>query len=324
MLRSKRRGGVIIMVAAASAFLIGAGAWVVDMATGLAARTRDQAAADAAALAGAYHLAGVADLAGAKAVASDYAARNGAVVTADNVNTWAMPTGSQAITVKATREVPTTFARFFGMTSMSVKVASSASLRGLAELPAGSVPFGIPAYQDPNGNWKVLASDVPGDYRPLVANPPTQLDLEVSPRCTPEGSFLPLSMDRAGLDEYRDNIANGTSKPLPFNTRILTEAGSDATPTIQGLRQRVAAGKTTMIVALIRREDWETSEFRSEATVIGAMAVQIDSIETARETLYHAHYKPIVMAATPAAATATARTPGVYTPVLIDTPGAQL
>jgi hypothetical protein len=311
-----RRGGVIVLVAASVAMLLGAGAMVVDLGAGLASRTRQQAATDAGALAAAYQLAGTPNASAVAQTAVDWSGRNGAKVAQADVSLWRQAGGEPAVTVRSKERVDAAFARFFGISGYDVAVNSSATLRGVAEIPTGAVPIGVPARKGCGGDWEVL-TEPGGCYHELRSDPPTKLTLEVSPRCTPEGNFLALAVGDRGLDAYRSALKDGAAKPIPFGTRMDTEAGSDPTPTLRGMQDRLAKpGGDRMLVPLIAEKDWSSREFHSEATVVGVMAVRVTGL--GRHGEIEARFEPTVVAAA-GSSTANA-SPGVMAPVLIDTP----
>jgi Flp pilus assembly protein TadG len=183
--RRSQRGNVLVIVAGGMVCLLGAGAWVVDLSTGLLDRTHMQAAADAGALAACYNLMpATLDERAAKAAAVDWTGRNGYTITTDDVTISTTPSGDKAATVRVTKTEPTTFARVLGIREYPVRVESTATLGGTTQIPAGFLPWGVPAYEDGKGNWYGLASAAPDVYERLTADPakggPTRILLKVS------------------------------------------------------------------------------------------------------------------------------------------------
>jgi hypothetical protein len=310
---------MLVVVTGTMAVLLGTAASVVDLAAGMQSRAKQQAADDAAALAAAYALAGTPNASTISSTAIDYAGRNGCSVDASDVAIWNQADGTPAVTVRSKESVPTSFAKLLGLPAFDVGAAASATIRSVAELPKGSVPFGVPADKGPDGKWRVLTKPY-GAYEPVETGcTPTKLILEVSPRCTPEGNFLALGLEGDSVSTYESTIVNGTTKPLAFGTAKPAEAGSDPTPTIRALRERLARGgdASKMVIPLIKRSEFDNTDWRDTGTVIGAIGVQVDSVDSYGRIA--AHMEPIVVAA-PAGPATGAGTPGVLAAVLIDTP----
>lgn len=309
---SKRKGGVLVLVAASTAVLMAAGAMVVDLGAGVQARTHQQAATDAGALAAAYHLAGRPDARAATSTAVDWVARNGEATSPGNVAVWAQPDGTPAVTVRATKRVDTSFARFFGVNGYDVATASSAALRGVGEVPTGALPVGLPARQGCGGAWEVMTEA--GGCHPYdhVAEG-TTFKLDLPSHCGQDSNVVPLTLEGDGHDCFVGALREGSTMPMAFGSHVRTgDADADALAT--GLRGRVG---DTVMVPLVDADDFEAH--RSTARVVGVVAMQVTGVAADGTVL--AKYAPTVVAAA-AAHTEGGGGLGVYAPVLIDTPGA--
>lgn len=278
--RGARRGGILVLVAASMGVLIATAAFVVDMASALASRTHQQAAADAGALAAAHDLLGTPDEAAAKADAVAWVGRNGYTITADDVTIWNHPSGRKAVTVRWTEQTPAYFSRVMGRDALPVFVSSTAVLGQLDQIPNGVLPFAVPAYTDANGDWWVLSSTTPGDYRKMIDDPPTQLILKVDQQANQSGNFLALAIDGPGGNVYRDSIVNGAQTPLQVGDVVPTQTGGLIGPTKQALEDRLARGDAyrTVIVPLISRDEWDAATGKEDVTILGFVVARITQV----------------------------------------------
>lgn len=345
----RRRGNVLAIVAIASAALIGSAAGVVDLAMGYAERARQQAAVDAGALAATHHLVPPADPAAAKQAAMAWVGRNGYAISPGDVSVWNHPSGQLAVTVRCAWPVETVFARLFGIKTLAVEATASATVGGVSEVPAGWVPFAVPAYRqrarDPWGgtggfplsiypqgdanDWFVKSSPT-GNYRLLTADParggPTRIVLKADQG--QQGNFgalagpLPAgaSQDRGGND-FENNLVNGVAKALPLPSEVETEPGQMAGPTAEGLKRRLErhgeAGRK-ILVPLVDLNDWLARNGRGEVTIIGFASARIDDIDLATDQITATFVSRIVSAK--ATRGGPNLSPGVYAPMLITPP----
>lgn len=331
-----RRGGVTVLVAATLTALLGAAAWVVDLSAGMHVRTRQQMAADAGALAAAFHLlpptgASVPDEVLVRSAARGWVQRNGFSIGDSAVTIWRnpalgnpTPSGGVPKFVRDTvvvgwdQPVPTSFASIFGIDDFQVGAKAAATLGGPTEIPMGFLPFGVPAYQDDNKQWWALGSPTPGDYRLLTPNPATQLILKVKSQSQQTGNFLALSLDAGtGADNYRHNIVNGTNRAYEYGETVWTQTGNMAGPTRQGIQDRLALYRgAKVLVPLIKREEWETNNGTSPVTLIGFIAATISSVSGGGEI--YATFETRVIPVK--GSTAVNNSPGVFAPVLVMAP----
>lgn len=311
----RRRGGILVLVAAAMGMLIATAAFVVDMASALQSRTAQQAAADAGALAAAHGLLGEPDEAAAAAEAVSWVGRNGFDIGPEDVTFWDHPSGRRAVTVSWTEETPAYFARAFGRTQLPVFVSASAVLGELEEIPNGVLPFAVPAYTDANGDWWVLSSTTPGDYRRMTDDPPTQMILKVDQQNNNAGNFLALALDGTGGNVYRDSIVNGAQTPLAVGDVVPTQTGGLIGPTRQALNERLALGDAyrTIIVPLISRTQWEAATGREYVTILGFVVAEITQVT---QTEIYATFKTETYPGE--ASLETSAGAGGYAPLLID------
>src|SRR3989338_3384934 len=131
--------------------MLGAAAWVVDLSSGMHVRTQQQAAADAGALAGAFHLLPLPgssnpDEGAIRWASREWVGRNGFTIPDSAVRVWRDPTkGNPAPSGGVPKFVPdtvigggaqpvaTSFARIFGIDSFEVGAAGAATLGGPTE-----------------------------------------------------------------------------------------------------------------------------------------------------------------------------------------------
>ena len=317
--RGARPGTALVMIAGGLTLLMASGAWVLDLAIGLQERTRQQAATDAGALAGAMELTppytnAKGDLAKAKAV--EFANLNGANITTANVELWDHPTsGGKGITVRSTRSVDTFFARVFQINAYDVGTNSSCTLGGVTDMPGGTIPFGVPAI--PNGNsFEVLSSVGPEVYK-YLPDPPdgtqVQIQLKVRSGNQNNGNVLALSLDGRGANEYRDDIVNGCETTVKIGDYVDTQTGNMVGPTNQAIDTRIG---DTVVVPLVSKPEWDENKGRSQIHVIGFASVLIAAGAQNGEVV--GIYQGLAVAAQGTIGGGSSS--GVYAPVLIETP----
>lgn len=338
----RRRGNVLAMVVFATTALIGSAAAVVDLAMGYAERARQQSAVDAGALAATHHLVPPADPAAAKQAALNWVGQNGYAIGPGDVNVWSHPSGQLAVTVRCARPVETVFARLFGLETLAVEATASATVGGVSQVPAGWVPFAVPAYrqraQDPWGgtsgfppglypqggakDWFVKSSPT-GGYALLTADParggPTRIVLRADDGQT--GNFGALAAGESGAKAFRDHLVDGVAAGLPLPSQVTTEPGKMAGPTAEGLKQRIErhgeAGRK-ILVPLVALNDWLSRTGRGEVTIIGYASARLDDIDLATNQITATFVSRVVSAK--ATRDGPNVSPGVYAPMLISTP----
>lgn len=137
-----QKGAAALLLVTILPVLIGVGALALDMGQIYVSRAEVSAAADAAALAGAQELPRFP--ADAKSEAIEYGAKNGTAISPANIQIGG--TNNNTIKVTASREVPLTFARIFGMESFTVTASATAQVSVAKSVP-WIVPFVLPKTQ---------------------------------------------------------------------------------------------------------------------------------------------------------------------------------
>lgn len=316
--RGARPGTAMVLIAGGMTLLMASAVWVVDLAAGLAARTADQAATDAAALAGVQELippytAAKGDAAKAKAV--EFAALNGLTITTDDVAIWDHPAGGKAITVYGTEAVDTFFAKVFAIQSMAVAVNSSAANGAVTTMPSGTIPFGVPAYE--SGNSFAAMTGVDPEAYTHLPNPPDgstiAITLKVNSGNNNSGNFLALSLDGRGANEYRDDIINGCDTEVSIGDYVDTQTGNMVGPTSQGIAERV---NQVVTVPLVDKAEWDENKGRSQIHVIGFASVKIQAV--ANNGIVTGIYQGL--SANAKGTVGGTGSAGVTAPVLIETP----
>ena len=217
-------GQSVILFVFAVAALVVAITVVVDIGMFLNERSRLQAAADAAALAGASML--PEDAEAAEAGVLDYALRNG--ISADEVQDVAVTSTSfenDTVHVSIRTDTDYIFGSFFGLGSEGISASASAQAGGLIGTD-NLAPFAV--------EKTVFEGLETGDQATLKYNATSSTD----------GNFLPLELDSPGGSEYRDNTKFGSETWLcslgheteGCSSTAFTETGNLVGPTRTALR----------------------------------------------------------------------------------------
>lgn len=212
------RGSVTVLTAAVAVCLLLAAALTIDVGALYGEKSRLQAVADAAALAGASALP---DSAAARDRALDYAARNGVPAEAVSVEVNADRTRVD-VAVQVTAR--TQLAGAVGMPAFPVRAASAAfkSRPGAVE---GAQPLGVELQQFELGKEYRLkiGSSGKGEEGPY------------------RGNFHALALGGSGADTYEENLRHGYPGWLEAGQSVPTEPGNMVGPTADGLRERLEA-----------------------------------------------------------------------------------
>ncbi|MER3411673.1 MAG: hypothetical protein C4305_04730 [Thermoleophilia bacterium] len=132
MARSPSQSGQILaFVAVTAVAAVAMAAFVLDVGSWFRAHRATQAVADAAALAGAQALPG--DTSQARAIALDYAAKNGGGVQAEDVQFSSSTFANDTIAVRARRTSPGYLSRIVGVASVSVSAQAQARAYNIAQ-----------------------------------------------------------------------------------------------------------------------------------------------------------------------------------------------
>lgn len=277
--RSRQRGGVLVIVAAATVALLGVTAWVVDISWALQSRTHQQAAADAGALAGVYHLYPEPyDEAAVKQATLDFVTRNrpGANLSAADVTIANHPTYNRPyVNVRWTDTSGTLFGRIFNVGAMNVGVQASAIAAPLGEFPNHDLmPWGLPAYNE-EGTWHVMdGAATAEEYVPVVLNE-TIVRLKTASGNNNKGNFMALDLGGTGANSYEEDIINGSTRQLSVGEWIPTQTGNMVGPTDKAVAERLASGRDKIYIPLINKDDWDAAKGKSEVRVIGFITVQL-------------------------------------------------
>lgn len=324
----RRRGAALYLMAASLVMVSGLAALVVDISSALLSRTRQQAAADSAALAACNYLVSPVDEIAARNEALYWAHENGFNINADDVSFFTRPDGKTAVTVSWHQLVPTTFARIFGLNDIEVAVDASAVPGAVKAIPIGLIPIGLVSEQttDSTGNlvWQVLSGVNPDQF--VAAQAGTPVVLKLGAGCANNGNFAGLAIDGNGAEVYRHSITYGASTQLTANQWVQTEPGNMVGPTEQGFaeRQKLYGGNTTddhwrdVYIPLISKTDWDNLNGKGQVRVIGFATARVTQVDDNKGEVD----ATLINTAAPGQGDPTG--PGVgatsYAPVLIPTP----
>lgn len=331
-----RKGGIMVVVAGAMVVLLGAAAWTVDMGMLLQDRTHHQAAADAGALAGAWEIpVDPNDDEAIKEAVVQWVQANQRDrpldVTTANVTIWDHPAGSKAVTVRWTQPRNLLFARIFGQESAGVAVQASATVGHPEGRLAGTLPFGLPGYEQ-DGKWYVLVNnagttmhpdgvtELEGTYEPLTDHMDESNPFLIKAGSgSNNGNFMALSPFGGGANAFEASIKEGIPAPgIELGEDYNTEPGNMRGPTDDGGDYRLAdESRRDAVVPIIDALDWHDAAGRARpVTVIGYAGVYLMSSDSGAITAIH---KPVSIGGGGDLGFDPA-TPGVHVPILIPTP----
>jgi Flp pilus assembly protein TadG len=211
----KYRAQIVVIMALASATLIGAIALSTDIGLLYYNWGLLQKAADAAVLAGANYL--PSDAAGAVSAANSFASQNG--IAPSELNSTTVAADQMSITIQLRRTVPYYFARVVGLSSGLVTARATAGLVG-----AGAVNSMLPIGIDSRTTYTYgqSISLMTGQYGP--------------------GNWGPLSLGGTGASNFASNIQFGYSGEISVGQLIPTETGQKTGPMQAAFNARLAAG----------------------------------------------------------------------------------
>lgn len=223
-----QRGNVLLTTSLFSLCLMGFAALAIDVGMNTQTRTRLQAVADAAALAGGQCLQQGENKAVQAAV--DFAALNGIDLSPASVT---FP-DSGTVRVSWTQPLTSSFASLFGIASFQVPVKAEASLGSLVST-SRLRPWGIP-YQD---------------FQTYEFNTAYLLKMtSASDGYTGGGSYYPIALDGGGGNVYRHAIIEGSDRVYSVGDTVPTERGNMKGPTLSGLNQLIANDPYTSYQAM--------------------------------------------------------------------------
>ncbi len=222
-LSPRKRGSILILVAAALGAVLGASALAVDYGRLVLHRWKVQAAVDAAALGGAQELVCLPGQTG-----PDYAEAAQVAETLSSGNmageyTVSFP-DSRTCRVEGGRDMSTFFASLVGISEVRISARASAGLS-----PAGSGtgirPFAV---EEP------LAGFLFGEIYLLKLGPKGDED-DPGTEYAHNGNFHAVAIGGTGSNIYRDNIKYGSDVTLSVGDWLDTEPGNMSGPTDQGV-----------------------------------------------------------------------------------------
>ena len=240
-------------------------------------KNRLQSGTDAGALAGAIYLNGV-TFAGnnvlctystdAQNAACSYALDNG--ILPSELTTVVANSGSQSMTVGATRKISALFARIVGIQNFSVSATSVAVLRALASA-RGVVPIGLDAGTVYSYGQSILMHNG-----------------GCGPGCWQGLALQSENNGNSGAYAFEQNVAIGCSCTVNVGDGVTTEPGATVGPISQGVSRRVEAGIASdssgtwsshsvddMRAAVVPVVDWSGCKGQCTAPVTGFAEVWI-------------------------------------------------
>lgn len=208
----KERGSVVVLVTLALTTLLGFCALVTDVALMYAEKAHLQNSVDAAALAGVQELPNDPSL--AEQTARNYAAQNGVPAV-----TVTFAASNAKIIVQATKQVPTYFARIWGITEEQISVSAKAMMVPPTEM-YGAVPLSVL------------------DEKKLIYGEPYVL--KEGGGCGNTGWYGALALSGNGASSYEEDLANGYQGTLRVGQIVDVKNGNMSGPTAQGIAARLA------------------------------------------------------------------------------------
>jgi hypothetical protein len=212
----REEGAVLVMVAAGMAVLLGFLALVADVGFLYLNRVQLVNAADAAALAGVWHLPG--EPGEAKTVAREYARKNGQADDQIQVQTV---DGDYGLQVRIQRQVDLFFAPMVGIDRGTVGAAETARIWGL-DATNNVVPLGVVEQNFEFGYEYVLKAG------------------SITPGAPYTGNYGALSLGGTGAKVYENNLKTGYTGILRVGDRVYTEPGNMVGPTRKGVEHRIS------------------------------------------------------------------------------------
>lgn len=226
-------GQMLVLMVAGLAALVAIVGLAVDVGQVVFTRTDLQKVADAAAFAGAQDLP---NSSAATSAANTYVGLN-ANNTSASVVISSTTNANDTIQVTATRKVDYAFLRLVGLQGRTV--SAKAKVRyGVYNGGSGIVPWGLVA----SNNKDFLGNNC---FNGFVNGVPTfkqnqKCVLKYGAGSSSGGDFGALALDGTGASNYRDDIANGSSKTFVKGQKVEAQTGNMVGPTGQGIADRLA------------------------------------------------------------------------------------
>ncbi|WP_425801577.1 pilus assembly protein TadG-related protein [Desulfitobacterium sp. Sab5] len=208
---SSCRGSIAILVAIGLTVLLGCGAMVTDVGLIYAEKAKLQNAVDAAALAGVQELPNNPD--GAVQIAQDYAQQNGA----DTIS-YSFEADNKKMDVSAQKDVPTYFAKIWGINSEQITAAAQAMMLPPTAM-TGAVPLSV---QD----------------QPLIFG--QEYTLKAGAGDGTDGWYGALQLSAPGAKSYQTDLTYGYSGSIKVGQVLSIEPGNISGPTKKAIEDRFA------------------------------------------------------------------------------------
>jgi Flp pilus assembly protein TadG len=224
----REHGQMLAVVILFMVSLLGASALVIDLGSVYYQRQSLRAAADAGALAGAANLATGQSAATSAADAQfDKNAQSGDVRSSTITQNL---TAGDSVTVTATREAPSFFARIFGHDHTTITVTARATVESYTTYPSSGnvMPFGVMKGTYTLGTSYTIYGDGSSSNNGALS-----LDLKSGSSCNGAN----------GANDLRNTI-NGSSIacPITVGQAVDTKPGNNTGPVAQGLNSRMSSG----------------------------------------------------------------------------------
>ena len=230
------RGQALVLFAGGLAVFCGFVGMSIDIGHVWATRTDLQKSADAAAMAGSQDLPTTST---ALSVANSYVASNSTGGTTAAVVFSQTYAANDTIQVTTTRHVDYTFLRAVGLTGTDVTATAKVRVGNYVG-GAGLVPWGFIASN--TNNSTLLQNPC---YLGQVNGVPTfkqntQCTIKQGAGSNAGGDFGALTLGQNGANNYRNNIANGSTGVYKKGDQVPSETGNMVGPTSQGVGDRFA------------------------------------------------------------------------------------
>lgn len=227
------RGSVVVLVTLSLTVLLGFCAIVMDVALLYAEKAHLQNSVDAASLAGVQELPNDISLAEQKAI--DYATRNG--VSAVTVSFEAE---NAIIIVQASKQVPTHFARIWGITEEQISVSAKAMMVPPTGL-FGAVPLSIQEQDFVYGQKYVLKSGGGSGTSSWYFDEDKNNSVRKSGESSgASGWYGALELTGTGANLYKVDLANGYQGTLRVGEIVDVKHGNMSGPTADGINTRLS------------------------------------------------------------------------------------
>ena len=226
------RGSVVVIVALSLTVLLGFCAIVTDVGLLYAKKVHLQNSVDAAALAGVQELPNNPD--DAKDIAIDYATQNG--VSSVDVTFEA---NNAKIIVQTTQQVPTFFARIWGINEEQISVTAKAMMVPPTGL-SGAVPLSIQEQEFVYGQKYVLKSGGGSGTSSWYFDEDKDNSVKKSGGGGSSGWYGSLELTGSGANVYKDDLANGYQGTLQVGQILNVKHGNMSGPTADGINTRLS------------------------------------------------------------------------------------